>query len=191
MSLFYTPNALTVNEAAAIFADGWITVAVNQGPVTTPAQPGSGSSSGGTYTPAPPTCPAVGQIVQTRRGFVKAEEVVIGDELLDWDDGVYNRVSKVAIMRSEIFRVVAGTEEFRVDRDHKWVVYAGRSLWWWPTHSISKSATRSPTADNGGKDVVTEIESLGDGEFVGIDCERHRFRMGRLIAHNIETVAGH
>ncbi|MBD5635733.1 MAG: hypothetical protein IAI49_14775 [Candidatus Eremiobacteraeota bacterium] len=189
LMLFYTPNSLTVNEAAAIFGDGLITVTVNNGPVTTPAAPGSGSSSGGTYTPPPPTCPAVGQIIQTKRGFVKAEEIVVGDELLDWDDGVFNRVDQVTLMTSEIFRVVAGTEEFRVDRDHQWVVYAGKTIWWWPTHSLSIGDAL--VAADGGKDIVTEIESLGEGEFVGIDCERHRFRMGRLIAHNVATGAGH
>jgi hypothetical protein len=187
VTLFYTPNALQVNEAQALFNDGLVSICVNQGPTTTPAQPGSGSTNGSAYTPPPPTCPAVGQIIQTKRGFVKAEEIVVGDDLLDWDDDAYNRVNAVKIVRSEIFRVVIGTEEFRVDRNHQWVVNHGK--WWWPMHSLVVGDL--VTAADGGEDVVTEIESLGDGEFVGIDCERHRFRMGRLIAHNMVTVEGH
>ena len=177
----FNTSALTQSQAATFYADGNVTLFLHQGPITTPAKPPSGSSSGSPYVPYQPTCPGYNQLIETRRGHIPAHEIIPGDHLRGWLDGEWNRVHRVGFAYSDIYEVEIEGEKFQVDANHLWWTPYG----WWDTKWLHRGDVVMNA--EGGVLVVDSLTNLGRGQYVKIKCENQRFRIGRALGHNVIT----
>jgi hypothetical protein len=183
-TVFYTA-ALTYQQAALYWADGCQTLVSNIA-ITMPIRPSSGSTNASSAPVVPPnTCPAVGQVVMTKRGPVLAEDLHLSDELLDWDNGTYNKITKLRRQPAIIWEVVVAGKGFKetllVDENHKFATPLG---WWNVKHLVRGDEVVNA---NGGIMNIDSCRSVGMGEFVAISCDKRRFRIGSSVGHNVPT----
>jgi hypothetical protein len=180
---FYTAP-VNYLQASRFYGDGTQTLALNLA-VTMPIRPGSGSTGGSTSNPPQNTCPAVGQVIMTKRGPVLAEDLRVGDYLLDWKNDTFNKIYKKEIRKSIIWEITLANDNFRetlrVDKDHRFVTPLG----WWGVQWLQRG---DPVINSGGGLMTVEkCEALGPGHYVEINCDMHRYRLGPAVGHNLYT----
>jgi hypothetical protein len=167
--------------------DGRIGIDVNAS-ASTPLAPSSGSTSGG-GTPPPDNCPSVDQEIETlERGFIPARDLVAGMHVRDVTPGVWNRIFTTEIVDGTIVSVKIGEETFDVDIDHLWLRAGGdpdcMSGDWVRVFDLSLN-----TLIQGMHGRVFGVHGIGEprpGQYVRVNCERHRFLFGAgVVAHNI------
>jgi hypothetical protein len=153
---------------------------------TTAAVGGSGGGGGGGRE----YCPAIDQEVETREhGFLPAGELRPGMHLRDIENGVWNKILSIEIMERELVYVKIGNESFHVEIGHLWLNAGGDSRadsadW---THTYDLSLNTLIQGCDGNVYPVREIGEPHWGKFAAIRCERNRFRLGKLVGHNILT----
>lgn len=146
---------------------------------------GGGGSGGGTST-----CPAEDQIMETlERGFVQACEIKAGEHVRDFDEGVWNLAERAWSVDGWLVHTTIGGETYHVDVDHLWLRSGGDpdpdSDGWIRQHNL-RVGDELQAAD-GSVHLVGAISEPHKGRYRKIICERHRMRMGKLIAHNYPT----
>jgi len=149
-------------------------------PATTPVS-GTGSGGGGGYGGGGTQCPATYQPIETReRGFIRADELAIGDHLRDPFDG-WNAVEKLETRPTIVYRITTDEESVDVNDTHAVLTMVGD---WRVVTDLLPSVELMPILGEA-PPIVRAVERIGPGEYVAIMCERHRYVLGRHLAHNI------
>jgi hypothetical protein len=177
--ILYGTSALTPAQRAACVADGQLPIYIDYSAVT-PAS-GSGSGGGGSGGGGGMQCPAVHQMIETReRGFIRADELRVGDHLRDSFDG-WNAIERLATLPTIVYRLTTDDESVDVNDTHAVLDLRG---FWRPITQLAIGTELAPLPGEA-PPVVRAVERIGPGEYVAIMCERHRYVLGRHLAHNI------
>ncbi len=175
----YSTSALTPAQRAAAVADGLVPIYIDF-PATTPAS-GSGSGGGGAGGGGGVQCPATHQQIETlERGFVRADELQIGERLRDPWQG-WNVIEKLMVRPTVIYRITTDEESVDVNDTHAVLSAQGD----WRVVTDLRPGVELMPIPGEPPPVVRAVERIGEGEYVAIQCERHRYVLGRHLAHNI------
>ncbi len=164
-----------------VYRDGLIPIIANYA-VTTPAENNSGSGSTNPVPPGPNqgSCPEISQLVVTRRGTMRADEVDVGDELPGPSGWV--RVNEAIRLPSPIWeytlRQHGKQESFLVNATH-----AANSATGW----LVVSEMQPGDVLEGGAEVVA-ARYLREGHYIAFDVDGHEFALGSHVVHNGVTL---
>jgi hypothetical protein len=126
--------ALSPQQMSAVYADGLYPI-TSSAHITT--QSAGGTGGGGYVGGGGGSCPAVDQLIETlERGTIMAGELEVGMHLRA-PSGEWVPILSTRIQESEIVRVRAGDEDFRVEVYHLWKTVDG----WKATHDIAMSGS--------------------------------------------------
>ena len=131
-------------------------------------------------------CPADYQLIETEEhGFIRADRLLAGMHLRDPNPGEWNKIFSVEKLPCELWRIVTELEVVDVNEHHR--VMLTDDTWrnvkeLRPGHLIKGYSV--PAVQ------VTDSYALGPGRFISINCERHRYVLGKQIGHNDSIDAG-
>jgi hypothetical protein len=162
-------------------ADGYVGFAINMAcstPAVNSTSSGTPSGGGGGGT----SCPSVEQIIETKRGYIKAGEIIPGDCVRD-PDGDWNEVFFAENHAAQIVGVTIDGEELRVDSQHLWLNPDNEWIGTTDLHlgSVLQGADNSLYAVEG-------LRVLGLGMMRKLKVNRQRFVVGRVVGHNAITL---
>lgn len=163
-------------------ADGFVSYAVNMACSTPAVNTGGGGGTppggGGGGT----SCPATDQILETKRGLIKAGEIIAGDFVRD-PDGGWNEVFVAEDRPAQIVAVTIAGEELRVDSQHLWLSPDGEWIGTMDLHlrTLLESPDKSLKAVEG-------LRLIGPGTMRKLKVERQRFVIGAVVGHNATTL---
>lgn len=180
-----TAKQSLAQQVQTVNADGNIGIGVNV-PATTGSSGGGSTGGGGGGS----TCPSIAQLVETReRGFIPAGTIEVGMHLRGWHDDEWNEVLSVEIKPSTILAVKIAGEQFRVDANHKWLLFCEHEPTcedcWIGSWELTLNTPLRGT--DGNAHYAESISRIGKGEYAELNVETHRFRLGKVIGHNLIT----
>ena len=176
--------------------DGHIALGVGILITTGSSSTSTGGGSGGGSPPG--TCPAEDQLMETQElGFVAAALIDAGMHIRDIDDTImWNLVHSAHSVEAALHHVTIttgdDTETYHVDLDHRWLRPGGDAMSsetgpdWILSHTLNVGDYVQGA--DGWSYQVTDISQPHLGFYRKIHCERKRMRMGKLVAHNWNTI---